>query len=247
MINLKNQKEINIMREAGHILGTVLKAVVAAVRPGIKTIELDSLARELILKYGASPSFKNYRSYPHNICVSINEEVVHGLPSERIIKDGDLVGVDIGVYYKGFHTDSAITVGVGRISRGAQKLINATKAALSLAISMSADGICLLEIQKGIQGLAEKSHLTVIRDLCGHGVGKALQEKPDVPNFPDYATTLILKKGMTLAYEPMFSLGSGEVMTKDDGWTIITADKSLSCQFEHTVAITENGCEVLTK
>ncbi len=256
MIIIKTFQEIQIIREGGKILARILEELGKAVKPGIKTIELDRLAESLVFKYGAVAAFKNYKpcfnhegqeGYPASVCVSVNEEVVHGIPGERILKEGDIVSLDMGVLYKGYFTDAAITVGVGKISSEAEKLIAVTKKSLELAIGETKIGNHLGDIGWAVQSYAEKNGFSVVRDLVGHGVGKFIHEEPEIPNFGRQGTGLELKEGMVLAFEPMINIGNYKVKTLADGWTFITQDKSLSAHFEHTVAVTKNGAEVLTK
>jgi methionyl aminopeptidase len=206
---------------------------------------------EIIKKRNAKPAFKNFkpfggRKYPFALCVSINEEVVHGLPSNRKLKNGDIVGLDFGVYYKGYYTDMAKTVGVGEISKQDENLINVTRKSLEEAISFTHAGIRLGDLGQEIQKNVEENKYEVIRDCVGHGVGKNIHEEPSIPNYGQAGTGPVLKEGMTLAIEPMASAGTYEVITKDDGWTIVTADGSRSAHFEHTIAVTNNGSAILT-
>jgi methionyl aminopeptidase len=258
MINIKTPKEIAIMREGGRILALIFKEISQAIRPGLSAFELDELAAYLIKKYKVLPAFKGYipdglkkidkMGYPANLCVSINSEVVHGIPTTaKIISKGDIVGLDMGIKYQGFFLDQAMTVGVGEISPEARRLIGVTKKALELAIDKIKPGIHLGDVSATIQIYVEKSGFTVVRDLSGHGIGKKLHEDPIILNFGQPNTGPILKEGMVLAIEPMVNVGDYRVKTLSDGWTIVTADNSLSAHFEHTVAVTKNGGEILTK
>lgn len=256
MIYLKSPEEIAILREGGKILAQILEDLRKAVKPGIKTIELDRLAESLVFKYGAKASFKNYQpsfnhegqgGYPASVCVSVNEEVVHGIPGERILKEGDIVSLDMGVLHKRYYTDAALTVGVGKISPKAKKLINVTKKSLELAIGETKIGNRLGDIGWAVQHYVEKNGFSVVRDLVGHGVGKFIHEEPEIPNYGRKGAGLKLKEGMVLAFEPMVNIGKFGVKVLPDGWTFVTIDKSLSAHFEHTVAITKNGPEVLTR
>lgn len=253
MIKLKTKKEIETMKEGGKILAHILDLITKKIKPGVSTGELNAYAEKLIDEFGATASFKNYKAawaehaYPAALCVSVNNEVVHGIPSDRILKDGDIVGLDCGLRYRGLYTDMARTVGVGKISKLAQKLINATEDALVSGIEMLAPGVKLSSISKTIQSKIEKAGFSVVRQLVGHGVGHAAHEDPQIPNyvggnFPE----VILKSGMCLAIEPMVNSGSFEIETLEDGWTIVTADGSLAAHFEHTIAITDGGYEILT-
>lgn len=234
------------MRLGGKIASRVLNDLKKHLRPGISSKELNLMAEKMILELGGKPSFKGYRNYPAAICASINEEVVHGLPKERTVKEGDLVGLDLGVIYRGFHTDTAITCSVGKISQEAQKLLKVTEKALAQGIKMALPGNFLGDVQSAIQNTIEGAGFGVIRSLVGHGIGRDLQEYPPVPNFGKKGGVPRLEIGMTLAIEPMVSAGDWHIKTLDDGWTVVTADGSLSAHFEHTIAITEKGPEILT-
>lgn len=245
-IDLKSNEEIAIMRAGGKIAARVLSELARSAVPGKTILELDAQAEEIIENAGAKPSFKGFHGYPAAICVSVNNEVVHGIPSKRILKEGDIVGIDVGVYYQGFHTDTAITIAIGKISSEAQKLIDVTKKSLDAAIKIIKPDIYLGDVQAEIQQIIEAAGYGVIRDLAGHGVGKNLQEAPSIPNYGKKGTGIILKEGMTLAIEPMVSAGDWRVRVLDDGWTVVASDGSLSAHFEHTIAVTKNGGEILT-
>ncbi|MDP3057264.1 MAG: type I methionyl aminopeptidase [bacterium] len=256
MIYIKTPQEIALIREGGKILAQILEDLGQSVKPGMKTIELDRLAESLVFKYGAAAAFKNYKpdfnhdgqgGFPASVCVSVNEEVVHGIPGERVLQEGDIVSLDMGVLYKGYFTDAAITVGVGKISPEAQKLIAVTKRSLELAIEKTKIGNHLGDIGFAVQSYAEKNGFSIVRDLVGHGVGKFIHEEPEIPNFGKPGTGLEIKEGMVLAFEPMVNVGGYKVKTLVDGWTYTTCDKSLSAHFEHTVAVTKNEAEVLTR
>jgi methionyl aminopeptidase len=249
MIIYKTQKEIEIMAIGGKILSEVLAQVVTKVKPGVGTKELDELAETLIRKRDGFPAFKNYKSapdqrpFPCTLCTSINNEVVHGIAApDRILKEGDIIGLDIGMQYQGYFSDMAVTVGVGEISKEAKRLIDVTKGALNLAIEQCKEGNHLSDIALVIQKHAEKNGFSVVRELVGHGVGKEVHEEPNVPNYVTQESKLIeLKKGMTIAIEPMINAGEWQVNLLDDDWTFVTADGSLSAHFEHSVAIDHNG------
>lgn len=248
MIYLKSENEIQIMREGGRILATALKKAAKAVKAGVTTLKIDELVEKFITDKDAVPAFKGYQGFPASVCISINSEVVHGLPSaDRKFEEGDIVGLDAGVLYKGLYTDAAVTVGIGKISSEAAKLIDVTKKSLELGISQVKEGNKLGDVGSVIQDYAEANGFSVVRDLVGHGVGKKLHEDPQIPNFGKPGTGVILKKGMTLAIEPMLNVGTHHVKVATDGWTFVTSDQSLSAHFEHTVVVTEKGCEVLTK
>ena len=231
MIKLKTKQEIETIREGGKLLARILDLVIAKVKPGVTTGELNAYAEELIKKNGAEGSFKNYNApwapypYPAALCVSVNNEVVHGIPSDRILKDGDIVGLDCGLKYKGLFTDMAKTVGVGKISKEAQRLINVTEDALMAGLEALAPGVKLSEISKIIQTKVEKAGFSVVKQLVGHGVGYAAHEDPQIPNYVSKSfPEVVLKSGMVLAIEPMVNVGGWEIETLEDGWTIVTAD-----------------------
>lgn len=252
MITIKSKEEIELIRRGGQILARVLQEVVAEVKPGIGLKFLDNLAEKLILGCDARPSFKGYKpagankAYPAALCVSLNHEVVHGVPDDRIIKEGDVVGLDLGVFYEGFHTDGAVTIGVGQISEAAQKLIAVTKKSLGLAIQMITPGIYWGDIAFEIKKFTEGEKFSVVRDLTGHGIGKNLQEDPFLPNFGRKGDEPLLKEGMVIAVEPMIVAGRPEVEIGLDGFVYQTRDKGLAAHFEHTLAVTKNGAEILT-
>lgn len=246
MINIKNDDEINLMKKAGHINYLCHRLLESKIKPGITTKELDQIAHDFITSNGCQPSFLNYHGYPGSICTSINEEVVHGIPGKRKLKNGDIISIDIGVIYQGYHSDSANTYGVGQISEENRQLIEQTQKSLSEGLKEVKAGAKLGDIGYAIEQHANKYNLGVIRELVGHGVGKKLHEEPDVPNYGHKNTGVRLKKGMTLAIEPMLNLKSRHVLILDDGWTIVTADQFPSAHFEHTVLVTEDGYINLT-
>jgi len=247
MINLKTADEIDLMARAGSLLASVLPPLKEACQPGAKTIELDRIADKLIRQGGAIPGFLGYNGFPRSICVSINDEAVHGIPGNRKIAEGDLVSLDLGLVLEGFWADVGVTVGVGKITREAARLLKVTEQALYVGIVKARPGGYLGDISSAIQEHVEAAGFSVIRQFVGHGIGRQMHEDPQVPNFGRPGTPPRLKPGMTLAIEPMVNAGSYEVYMKPDGWTICTADRSLSAYFEHTVAITEKGPIVLTK
>jgi methionyl aminopeptidase len=246
LINLKTAHEIDLMARAGSLLASVLPPLKEAAQPGVKTIELDRIADKLIRAGGATPGFLGYNGFPRSICVSINEEAVHGIPGNRKIAEGDLVSLDLGLILDGFWADVGITVGVGKITPEAKRLLKVTEEALYVGIDKARPGGFLGDISSAIQRHVEAANFSVIRQFVGHGIGRQMHEDPQVPNFGSPGTPPRLKPGMTLAIEPMVNAGSHEVYMKPDGWTICTADGSLSAYFEHTVAITESGPVVLT-
>ena len=265
MIKIKNETEIDLMRQGGKILASVLFEVTKKIKPGATTKSLDELAERLIFEHGALPGFKGFDNYPAALCTSINEEIVHALPSARKLKDGDIIGLDLGVLWppencgscalshgcggqRGLFTDAAITVAVGKISPEAKKIVSAAKGALDIAITKIKPGRKLSEVSAAIEAYVAKQGLAVIRELVGHGVGYELHEEPEIPNFANSQfKDVVLKEGMTLAIEPMISAGSHKIKKSKDKFGYLTEDDSLAAHFEHTVAVTKNGCEVLTK
>jgi methionyl aminopeptidase len=247
MINLKTEREIEIIRANGRILARTLKLLGEKIKPGVRTKELDRLAEDFIRREGAYPAFKGYRGYPAAVCISIDNEVVHGIPGERMIEEGQLVSVDIGVFKDNYYADGAFTFAVGRVSNQAQRLIQITQEALKRGLEFVREGEFLSDISYAIQSFVEKNGFSVVRDLVGHGIGMNMHEEPQIPNFGPSGQGPILKKGMVLAIEPMVNAGSFEIETKEDNWTIVTKDGSLSAHFEHTVAVTENGAMILTE
>jgi methionyl aminopeptidase len=246
LINLKTAHEIDLMARAGALLASVLPPLKEACRPGVKTIELDRIADRLIREGGATPGFLGYNGFPKSICVSINDEAVHGIPGSRKIANGDLVSLDLGLVLEGFWADVGITVGVGNVTPEARRLIKVTEEALYAGISRAQPGGWLGDVSSAIQRHVEAAGFSVIRQFVGHGIGRQMHEDPQVPNFGQPGTPPRLKPGMTLAIEPMVNAGGYEVYMKPDGWTICTADGSLSAYFEHTVAVTEAGPVILT-
>lgn len=246
MIHIKSPEEIQIMAEGGKILATVLKEIAKMVKPGITTLELDRAAEALILKYGAKPAFKGYQKFPYSLCASVNENIVHGYPSDKLLKEGDIVGLDLGVLYKGYNTDSAITVPVGDISFEAKRLLKVTEKALRLGIKKVRAGITTEDIGNTIQRFVEDQGFGVVRDLYGHGIGKKVHEEPLVPNFGKRHEGIELKEGMVICIEPMVTAGNYEMKRSDDGYGYATRDGSLSAHFEHTIAITKDGARILT-
>ena len=250
---LKTREEINNLREGGKILASILYQVAEKALPGVKTLELDILAERLIRKAGGVPSFKNYKTkddkipYPASLCVSINDEVVHGIPSERELKEGDIVSLDLGMKYKNLYTDMAITAPVGKVSSEALRLTKITKNSLDAGISAVKEGARIGDIGFAVQQCAEKNGFSVVRKLVGHGLGYKAHEEPEIPNFGKPGAGAILKEGMVLAVEPMLSAGDYDIKLADDQWTWKTTDGSLAAHFEHTLIVTKTGAEVLTK
>lgn len=247
MISIKTPREIELMRVAGEIVGDTHKYLIPYLKPGITTKKIDSLAREYIIKRGAFPSCYHYEGYPANICISINEEVVHGIASNRKLREGDIVTLDICVCYKGYHGDSAWTYAVGHISDEKKHLMKHTEAALYEGLKQVKEGVHIGDIGNAIETYALAHHLGVVKELVGHGIGNELHEDPDVPNYGKKGTGPILKKGMVIAVEPMLNAGTADIYLLDDDWTVITADDKPSAHFEHTVVVTEDGYEILTK
>jgi methionyl aminopeptidase len=246
MINLKTQREIQIIKANGRILAETLELLKEKIKPGVKTKELDRLAEDFIIKQGAYPAFKGYRGFPASICVSIDNEVVHGIPGERMVEEGQVVSVDVGVFKDNYYADGAFTFAVGQISGQAQRLLFVTQEALRKGLEFVREGRFLSDVSYAIQSFVEENGFSVVRDLVGHGIGMKMHEEPQIANFGPPGQGPILKKGMVLAIEPMVNAGSFEIQTKDDDWTIVTRDGSLSAHFEHTVAVTENGAMILT-
>ena len=246
MINLKTDHEIDMMARAGQVLAAVVDELKAACREGLRTIELDRLADRRIRAAGARPGFLGYHGFPRSICVSINDEAVHGIPGKRKLEDGDIVSLDLGLVLDGFWADMGCTVAVGKVSPEARQLVRVTEECLGMAIEHAQPGGHLGDISAAVQRHAEAAGFSVIRQFVGHGIGRAMHEDPQLPNFGVPGTGPELKPGMTLAIEPMVNQGSPDVYIKPDGWTVCTTDGSLSAYFEHTVAITKNGPRVLT-
>jgi methionyl aminopeptidase len=247
MIPIKNKKEIGIMTEGGKILAKIMKELIGMVKPGITAKELDRAAEALVLKFGAKPSFKGYEGFPAALCVSINEELVHGLPSGKKVKEGDIISLDLGIYYKGFHSDMAVTLPVGKVDSETLRLIRVTKKALKIGIKKVRPGNTFGDVGNTIQRYIESQGFGVVRDLCGHGIGKDLHEEPQILNYGKRRTGAKIKKGMVLCLEPMVTVGGPQVAKNEDGYTFKTIDGSLSCHFEHEVAVTKDSCKVLTK
>ena len=247
MTSIKSEREINLMRKAGGIVAQILEEMIERVQPGISTAELDRYAESRCKDLKSIPAFKGYHGFPACVCISVNDEVVHGIPSvKRVLKEGDIVGLDFGVIYEGWYGDSARTVPVGKVSEAAQKLLNVTQQGLMRGIEQCRDGNRIFDIGHAIQNYVEGFGYGVVREFVGHGIGRALHEDPQVPNFGPKGKGLQLKEGMVLAIEPMINAGSHEVKVLKDGWTAVTVDRSLSAHFEHTVAITSRGPEILT-
>lgn len=247
MIEIKTPAEIESMRKASRVVAEVLAELEPRVKPGVSTAELDSFAEKRVRELGAVPAFLGYRGYPATLCVSINEEIVHGIPSpRRIIKEGDIVSLDMGAICEGFYGDAALTAAAGKVKGPAQRLMDVTKRSLEMALSEVRAGARLGDVSHAVQKYAEAQGMSVVREFTGHGIGRHLHEDPSIPNFGKAGTGPVLRVGMTLAIEPMLCLGRAEVIVKDDGWTAVSADGSLAAHYEHTVAVTEDGCDILS-
>ena len=245
-ITIKSDQEMKAMRRAGEIVGSTLSVLQEAVKPGMKTQDLDAIAERHIRKLGGKPAFKGYRGFPATICSSINQEIVHGIPGERVINSGDLIKMDVGAVFDGFIGDAAITVGAGSITGQADDLIEVTRAALLAGIKAAREGARVGDIGEAVQSFAEGRGYSVVREYVGHGVGRFLHEDPQVPNYGPGGRGELLRRGMTIAIEPMVNVGDWHTQLLDDQWTVVTADGSLSAHFEHTIAITDGDPEILT-
>jgi methionyl aminopeptidase len=246
-IILKSPQEIERMRSSNRIVAEILQRVVAAVRPGARTRDLNALAEDLLRKYKARSAFKGYNGYPAVLCTSVNEEVVHGIPSDRVLKEGDIISLDFGAVWDEYYGDAAITVPVGSISAEARRLLRVTEEALGKAIEQARPGNHVGDISAAIQGHVESRGFSAVRDFVGHGIGRFMHERPQIPNFGSPGRGVRLKPGMTLAIEPMINAGGYGVEVLEDGWTAVTRDRSLSAHFEHSVAVTENGPYILSQ
>jgi methionyl aminopeptidase len=252
-ITIKTQKEIELMRRAGQIVGQTLRLLKENVKPGITTRELDDLAYKFIISQGAVPTFKGYHPYtdiqpfPGTICASVNDEIVHGIPGDRVLKEGDIISLDCGAIYRGWQGDSAVTVGVGKVSPEIEKLLQTGQDALEAGIAQAKPGNRIGDISHAVEKrIYRDGRYGIVREYGGHGIGRSLWEEPSVPNFGRAGKGVVLRPGMVIAIEPMVNLGVDETQTLDDGWTVVTQDRKPSVHFEHTVAITENGHEILT-
>lgn len=245
-ISIKSAREIEIMRTAGEIVGNALQELRGAIEPGMTTKDLDRLAEASIVRQGAVPAFPYINDFPGTLCISINEEVVHGIPGKRRIQDGDLVKMDVGAIYGGYHGDAALTVGVGNISETARKLLEVTDRSLALGIAAAQPGAHLNDIGAAIGDYVESEGFSSVRQYAGHGVGRQLHEEPSVAHYRQSVRGVRLRPGMVLTIEPMINEGGWDTVTLSDGWTVITKDRRLSAQFEHTIAVTDRGPEILT-
>jgi methionyl aminopeptidase len=250
MITIKSAHELALMREAGRVVAEVLAAIREAVAPDATTADLEAIAEEIIVgRYGAIPSFKGYRGFPGMVCASINEEIVHGIPGKRELREGDIVSIDVGVIHHGYHGDSAVTVGVGEIDAESQRLLDVTEESLRRGIEAAKSGRWTTDISKAIQTYVESQGFSVVREYTGHGIGRNMHEDPQILNYyePRLGRRVRLRPGMTFALEPMVNVGGWRTRVLDDKWTVVTADNSRSAHFEHTVAVTKNGPEILTR
>ena len=248
VISIKNNEQIKIMREAGRICALAHEAIAKVIEPGICTLELANVAEKIINKHGATPTFKGYDGFPGSICISINDEVIHGIPGKkRKIADGDVVSVDIGAYFRGFNGDMARTNLVGNVDAQAIRLLEVTKSAFYAGMMAAIEGNRVRDISEAVQKVASQANVGIVRDYVGHGVGEHLHEDPEIPNFVDKKKGIRLYNGMTLAIEPMLNLGTGRVHTLDNGWTVATDDGKISCHYENSIAITNNGPIILTE
>lgn len=247
MIKIKTADEIDKIRQASRIVAEVLRELEPFIKEGISTLDIDKIAEDLLIKKGAQPAFKGYRGYPSATCLSVNEEVVHAIPNVRCLKNGDVLSVDVGALCNGYYGDGAISVMIGQVPKKVEKLVKTTKVALQAGIKQARCGNHLGDISHAIEKTAQKAGFTVVRDLFGHGIGKELHEDPLIPNFGRPQTGPVLLPGMVFAIEPMLNMGTHHIITKEDGWTIVTADNKVSVHFEHTVLITQGNPEILTK
>lgn len=247
MIPLKSELDLEKLRFSGRILARVMNSLRKFIDVGIATSEIDKLAEELIKRENAEPAFKGYKGFTSSICTSINEEIVHGIPGLRKLKEGDILSLDLGIKYEGYFSDAAVTIGIGKIDQKLKKLIDVTKAALGVGIKQARAGNHLFDISYAIQNYVERNGFSVVRQFVGHGIGRSLHEEPEIPNFGQAHSGPLLKSGMVLAIEPMVNMGTWESKILDNGWTAATEDGLASAHFEHTVAITDRGAEILTK
>ena len=246
MIPIKSEKDLQMLRRSGQILSSIMRKVQKIVRPGITTLDIDRLSEELILKENAKAAFKGYKGFPATACVSVNEEIVHGIPELRVILEGDIVSIDLGVDYQGYFSDMALTLPVGRVDENKRKLIEVASKALHVGIKQACSGNYLSDISHSIQSFVEKHGFSVVRQFVGHGIGTALHEDPEIPNFGEAHQGPLLKSGMVLAIEPMVNIGTWECFIVNNGWTAVTKDGQSSAHFEHTIAITDQGPVILT-
>lgn len=246
-ISIKTAAEIDILRDGGRILARIIEDLKRSLKEGMTTAEVDRRAERIIREHGVQPAFKGYRGFPGCVCVSVNEEVVHGIPGNRILHSGDILSLDVGIIHQGYYSDTAVTVGIGIVREDLQKLLEVTRQSLDKGIAQARPGNHLSDISHAVQSFVEANHFSVVRDFVGHGIGKSLHEDPEIPNFGAPHTGPILKEGMVLAIEPMVNMGSWQTRVLEDGWTVVTRDGLPSAHFEHTVAVTAKGPEILTR
>ncbi len=247
MIPIKSKEEVECLKKSGRILASIVEDIKLCIKPGIRTEFIDAKAEEFIAEYHAKPAFKGYRGFPKCTCISVNEQVVHGIPGKRIIKEGDIVSIDIGIVLNDYFSDTAFTVGIGKISENLQRLIDVTRESLFHGIEQAVIDNHLSDISFAVQNYVESQNFSVVRDFVGHGIGKALHEEPEIPNFGLPHSGPTLKEGMVLAIEPMVNMGAWHTRILDDGWTVVTEDGKPSAHFEHTVAVTRSGPQILTQ
>ena len=246
MIHIKSNRELDLMRQSGKMVARVLMELTKLAVPGMKLIELDQAAEELTLSFGAKPSFKGYIGYKYSLCTSVNEQVVHGIPTDRVLKDGDIIGLDFGLSYQGFHGDSAVTIAVGAVSDSAKELMLITKQSLYAGIDAARSGNTIKDVASAIENVVKPHGFGIVKEFVGHGIGQKLHEDPQIPNYAAGASTLKLKPGMTIAIEPMVNRGTHKVKVLGDKWTAVTNDGHLSAHYEHSIAITDGDPEILT-
>jgi methionyl aminopeptidase len=246
-ISIKTPEELKVLRESGKILASIIQELKSSLKIGMTTKEVDAQAEKLMASYKVTPAFKGYRGYPSCICISLNEEVVHGIPGERIIREGDIVSLDVGIVYEKYYSDTAITVGMGRIKSEYQKLLDVTQEALYQGIRQAREGNHLYDISHAVQQYVENNHFSIVRDFVGHGIGRFLHEEPEIPNFGEAHTGPLLKEGMVFAIEPMVNFGNWQTKILEDGWTVVTIDKKPSAHFEHTIIVRKDEPEILTQ
>ena len=246
-ISIKTAAEIAILRDAGKILAEIIEDLKRSLKEGVTTREVDQTAEKLIRQKAVVPAFKGYRGFPGCVCVSVNDEVVHGIPGDRVLRAGDIVSLDVGIIHKDYYSDTAVTVGVGTIREPLKRLLEVTRQSLDKGIEQARVGNHVSDISHAVQAFVEANHFSVVRDFVGHGIGKSLHEDPEVPNFGPPHTGAIIKEGMVFAIEPMVNMGAWQTRILDDGWTVVTQDGAPSAHFEHTVAVTAKGPEILTK
>lgn len=246
MIPLKSEEELAMLRESGRILARILQELKISIRPGITTAQIDNLAETLVSRTEGKAAFKGYKGFPANVCISVNEEIVHGIPGPRVLLEGDILSLDLGINYKGYFSDAAVTIPVGKVDNQSRKIIDVTRRALTEGIKQARAGNHLFDISHAIQAYVENHGFSVVRQFVGHGIGTALHEEPEIPNFGTPHKGVALKNGMVLAIEPMVNAGGWESEVSDNGWTAVTKDGKRSAHFEHTVAITPGGPEILT-